>query len=303
MEKLSHFLRQERERKGLSLQEVERELRIPLHYLEILEGAGNKRLLADPIYLIPSLRSYATFFDLDPAAVVTQFTVELQELQQTNSRIASSERPFPLFKQPSRRFRILSRLAVLVLALGILAFVGQSGEMAALWHWSEEGRGSPLPSSDPPSPRAPGPSPFASSPTPPAPLTDTAQSDAMPSRLAEAPLEIAERQAESSVILPPSTESLPVISTPQVQRVLADAPHLLRVQAKQEVWLRVTIDDQHAKDIFLRPGQTVEWSAGTGFTLTLGNAGAVKLTLDGQGLPSLGKSGQVIRNVRLPARG
>jgi len=304
MEKLSHFLRQERERKGLSLQGVERELRIPSYYLEILEGAGDKRLLADPMYLIPSLRSYATFLDLDPAAVVTQFTVELQELQQINSRAANPKRPFPRFKQPPQRFRVLSRLAVLVLALGILAFVGQFGEMAARWQWSTDRRVSSLPSApDASSPRAPGPSPFASLPTPPTPLPDTAQSDAMPSRREEAPLETAERQAESSVIPPPSTESLPVRSTPQAQEALADALHLLRIQAKEEVWLRVTIDAQQAKDIVLHPGQTAEWSAGTGFTLTLGNAGGVELTLDGQGLPPLGKSGQVIRNVRLPAQG
>src|SRR5713226_3740522 len=131
MEKLSHFLRQERERKGLSLQGVERELRIPSYYLEILEGAGDKRLLADPMYLIPSLRSYATFLDLDPAAVVTQFTVELQELQQINSRAANPERPFHRCRRARQRCRVWARLAVRVLALAILAFVGQFGEMAA----------------------------------------------------------------------------------------------------------------------------------------------------------------------------
>jgi cytoskeleton protein RodZ len=69
------------------------------------------------------------------------------------------------------------------------------------------------------------------------------------------------------------------------------------------VWLRVTIEGQSTKDVFLQPGQAAEWSAQTGFILTLGNAGGVELTLDGQGLPPLGKSGQVIRNLRLPSQG
>ena len=39
------------------------------------------------------------------------------------------------------------------------------------------------------------------------------------------------------------------------------------------------------------------------FTLSLGNAGAVKLILDGQELPPLGKAGQTALNVRLPSQG
>ena len=69
-----------------------------------------------------------------------------------------------------------------------------------------------------------------------------------------------------------------------------------------KVWLRVTIDGQHTKELFLHPGEAVEGSAETGFTLTLGNAGGVELTLDGQGLPPVGKSGQVVRNLQLPTR-
>jgi hypothetical protein len=65
----------------------------------------------------------------------------------------------------------------------------------------------------------------------------------------------------------------------------------------------VTIDNQHAKEILLHPGQVVEWSAGEGFTLSLGNAGGVEVTLDGHGLAPFGKSGQVVRNIRLPLQG
>jgi cytoskeleton protein RodZ len=114
---------------------------------------------------------------------------------------------------------------------------------------------------------------------------------------------MAARQPEPPVLAVPQPKSVMVDYTSQPQEGLADALHLLRVQAKEETWLRVTIDDQHAKDVLLRPGQVVEWSAGAGFTLTLGNAGGVEVILDGQGLPPFGKSGQVIRNIRLPMQG
>jgi hypothetical protein len=84
---------------------------------------------------------------------------------------------------------------------------------------------------------------------------------------------------------------------------VTDTPHLLRVQAREPTWIQVTIDGHLAKDLLLQPGQTAEWSAQTGFTVTLGNAGGVALTLNGHDLPALGKSGQVIRNLRLPSQG
>jgi hypothetical protein len=60
------------------------------------------------------------------------------------------------------------------------------------------------------------------------------------------------------------------------------------------------IDNQQQKDILLRPGEKVEWTAKEGFKLTVGNAGGITLTLNGKKLPPLGKSGQVLRNIQLP---
>jgi cytoskeleton protein RodZ len=123
MEKLSHFLRQERERKGLTLEEVEGETRISLQYLKLLEGAGEKRFLADPTYLIPSLRTYATFLDFNPTAAVTQFTIELQEQQQSYERATVARLLPQLPARSTQRTRLWLRLAVIVLALGTLFLV------------------------------------------------------------------------------------------------------------------------------------------------------------------------------------
>src|SRR5262245_23066036 len=98
MEKTSHLLQQERARRGLSLQAVERELHIPLHYLEMLEGTVEKRFLADPLYLVPALRTYATFLDLNPTVAVQQFTIELQVLQEVTGRAANPRQPIVILK-------------------------------------------------------------------------------------------------------------------------------------------------------------------------------------------------------------
>jgi cytoskeletal protein RodZ len=280
MEKTSQLLRQERERRGLSLQEVERELRIPVYYLEMLEGAGDKRFLADPLYLIPSLRTYATFLVLDPTAAVTQFAAELQALQEGTPRVAEPEQSFLVFKHSSRRLRTWSRLAVFGLALGVLAFVGQYGGITTRRPWSTEGR-APLSSSAVSPSEAPSLLAFGTPPSTPSLVSRvspsaTGQLHAPPVPPTESPLAMAARQPEPLVPAPLQPESVAVDSTSQPQEALAHALHSLRVQAKEETWLRVTIDDQDAKEVLLRPGQVVEWSAGAGFTLTLGNAGGVE---------------------------
>ena len=51
----------------------------------------------------------------------------------------------------------------------------------------------------------------------------------------------------------------------------------------------------------VRRGETKRFEARGGFRLSLGNAGGVRVTLDGRALESLGRAGEVVRNLRLTA--
>jgi len=73
--KVGEVLRQQRESRSLSLDDVRGALGIPVHYLQAMEN-GKSRLVADEFYLIPFLRRYAEFLDLDPATTVGQFLGE-----------------------------------------------------------------------------------------------------------------------------------------------------------------------------------------------------------------------------------
>lgn len=70
--KVGEVLRQQRESRSLSLEDVRSALGIPLHYLQAMEN-GKSRFVADEFYLIPFLRRYAEFLDLDPVVAVAQF--------------------------------------------------------------------------------------------------------------------------------------------------------------------------------------------------------------------------------------
>ncbi len=75
MGRVGEVLRHKRESRNLALEDVRSALGIPLHYLQAMENGGSK-LVADEFYLIPYLRRYAAYLDLDPAAMVAQFLAE-----------------------------------------------------------------------------------------------------------------------------------------------------------------------------------------------------------------------------------
>ena len=275
---LSQVLRQEREQRNISLQEVERLTRIPFRHLQLLEGVGDERLLAEPMYLIASLRRYAAFLNIEPGTTLTQFIEELEELG-PESETTRGAHPTQMLRHVSQlRSRAVPRTLLLLLALGLAPFVGYYGVRTWRQRVNTDTVASvPLPSAAMPAPQSEAPPP-ASSPAPSASPADRGPSP--PSAL-------------------PRVESPPVAAVPLAEP-LRSAPHHLHIQATARTWLHVTIDEQPKQRLFLRPGQSLEWTAERGFTLSLGDAGGVKLTLDGQNLPPVGKAGQMALNVRLP---
>lgn len=75
MNQVGDELRTARESRKLSLQQVEADLGVPLHYLEAIEGRKSN-LIADEFYLVPFLRRYAEFLDLDAPGLIARFLAE-----------------------------------------------------------------------------------------------------------------------------------------------------------------------------------------------------------------------------------
>lgn len=151
----------------------------------------------------------------------------------------------------------------------------------------------PIPSLTPPAPSTTVP------PEPPATVPDSPSPALPPLAETDAPQTHSMSIPDSPSLPPPEPSQAPGSSQPEPASA-AQPAHQLRIEAKELTWIRATIDEQEIKDILLQPGERIEWAAQRGFTLTVGNAGGVDLTLDGQQLPPLGGSGQVIRNLRLP---
>jgi hypothetical protein len=61
-------------------------------------------------------------------------------------------------------------------------------------------------------------------------------------------------------------------------------PLILTAIADSDTWLRVTIDEQESQDMVLRAGHSTKWIGRERFVLSIGNARATRLRLNGRDL-------------------
>ncbi len=78
-----------------------------------------------------------------------------------------------------------------------------------------------------------------------------------------------------------------------------DGPLMLELEALEITWVVVRSDDREPHEALLQPGERALWRAHERFLLTLGNAGGVKVTLNGQPRGPFGKPGTVIRDLEI----
>lgn len=76
--------------------------------------------------------------------------------------------------------------------------------------------------------------------------------------------------------------------------------HLLVARAREVAWMTVRVDGEREQEVWLREGEVARWGAQRGFLVTVGNPGAVELTLDGQPVSLRGQPAGVVRNLELP---
>lgn len=75
--------------------------------------------------------------------------------------------------------------------------------------------------------------------------------------------------------------------------------HELSVTALEDAWIKVSTDHGSPREYLLRAGMQLTLEADSGFNLLLGNAGGLRLALDGKPLPPAGRRGQIV-NLHLP---
>ncbi len=285
-----------REKAGLTVEKASADSAIPLQYVRLLEGETRVRVgVADELYLIPYFRRYATFLGLEDPDLVSDFLSQLRPLPSANPPT-----PMPVAYR-SRLTALWKPAAIVAVVLIAASLIAQQSperpsfddEDGALTPPAAETNAASEPAVAPPARVAVAEPPSAEAPA--AVARDVADSSA------------GDRQAGSDERQAPAAASADQDRTEPRGADDASPPasgaaagRELRITADEETWLAIGTDDNASKSLLLEPGETRTWTARDGFTLTVGNAGGITLTLDGRELPKLGASGQVVRNLRIP---
>ncbi|HEV7215219.1 MAG TPA: RodZ domain-containing protein [Chloroflexota bacterium] len=286
MAELGQQLREAREARGLSVDDVARGTRIRAAYIRALEEERFADLPA-PVYVRGFLRNYATFLGLDAEELIGELEQERGGAFQSQHRPKPQQYSAPVWRGPSPRG--MAGAALLVLLVGFIAFIfRQYSEFTASRSTSV----------------------FAASPSP-TPLTLVATAVPIPTvtpipTLPPAPAPSATAIVTRAAVPPTATVAHPTAvpppppsPTPKPTATQA-APLVLTLKAMSDSWVRVTVDGQVAFEGTLLPGTTRAWDGATFITVRFGNAGGVNVTFNGKLEGVAGQPGQVVeRTFRL----
>jgi cytoskeleton protein RodZ len=295
------YLRELRERQGVSIDEIARSTRVLHHYLEALESDDLASLPA-PVFAKGFIRAYCQALGVPADEAITLYEKRAGHIRERVT-IAPAPAPPPPPPPPSllptptpaqqaqvaavERRDSRSRGAVLIsfvllvvmgAALYAVTMALQSGRDEVGGATTIQVAATPAPE---PVPR-PTPEPATSEPAQPPVAAQPPKQQPQPAPPAVAP-------PTPSVTPAPASASGPIVS-----------PYRLVARTNETTWIRVRTEDGRTTEETIPPNEVREWVSNGPFVLTIGNAGGVSLELNGRAVPRLGASGAVISRLVLP---
>jgi cytoskeleton protein RodZ len=259
-ESIGNALKEARNKKAVSLEEVHSKIKIHPRVLQLLEENKFEKL-PSPLFVKSFIKSYADFLELNGDDLVSTYEKE--------------GKPAPeqvLFIKPpelrTRRPENEKRWFVLAATIGIIG----GGIFAALFlfHFASE--------------KMSGTSSVSTDPSKPATLktkkTPTASKSEKAKKTASKP--------ESSASKKPN-EWLRSVEMGNFPTINQKTPLDLNIKAIDNVWMRITCDGKVLFQSILKRGQAEKWSADQSIEIWTGNSSNMVLSLNGHLLGSPGK--------------
>jgi cytoskeletal protein RodZ len=254
-------LRTAREARGLSYQDVEAATRIRARYLEALETGRYDLMPGGEAQVRGFLRRYATFLDIPPEEIIALYEREThREAVPISPPPAPARSPAPRPSpavRPTIREPIAGRRPRTLSLLGLLALIGAVA-LGAVWLATH-------PEQIFPGTRA-------------TPTSGALRPIAFPS-----PMVTATPAPPTPVPTPAATPTFPV-STSGVT---------LTLEAREHVWVRVTVDGFTAFEGMLSPGAPQTWVGQEMVIVETGNGAGVVAVVNGQSQGPLCGRGEV----------
>lgn len=292
------FLREARERAGIPLRTIAVNTKISMPALEALERNDLSRLPGG-IFTRAFVRSYAKEVGIDPEEAVRRFVAQFPEAAPEEEVVAvhapEPESP-PLDEGPSgvgRAWRAIGWSLPVVLVVVYFGFGGRLSWLREQIPSSSTRTEVPVEEAAPAASGAPVLStPVATSPAPATPAAETVPADqtaAIPGSAAASAA--AERQAAMTSAAP-----APAAATPSdtVAAAAQDGKFKLTLVARGQCWVTVRSNGAIVSSGTMMPGDRRDLVVGGNVSLTLGNAAAMAVAIDGQPTRALGGEGQVV---------
>lgn len=309
MLELGTLLREERERKGLTIQDLSERIKLAPRTIAFIES-GTKSELPHAVYVKGFVKSYAMVVGLDPEELGAMVDVAYKE--ELEEEVAE-----PVVSRRERK-GISGKLIVIIVLVIALAVAGYFFVQSSSADLSSDDATVEVPVQ--PKPAAPEkaepvePVEKAETVTPApavkeAPAQVEKEAKPEPKVVAEAPKKAAKVTPKPTVAkakpapAPKTVAKTPVVAPAdvaekkQAEQVAEKAPagpmHLLRIQATADCWIEATGDGFPRKEFLLRDGEGHTVSFPNNLALRLGNSGGISLTLDGVPYPFNGTDGKV----------
>lgn len=264
------ILKKRREELGLGVKEVAEIIKIKAEYLSSIEEDRFEKLPV-AVYTIGYIRCYAAYLQVDPEPILSIYSGHLSYPQpSTILPVASSMKKAPF------SYYVIPLLVLLLIGLTAFIFMRQN---------DSDKQASPLPlPAKLPIPALPA-QPETPQPVPPAQEVLPASQQATP------PAQVQPRE-KAAQPAPPA----------QVQHREKAAPasgNQIEITAHDLTWVQITYSDGRSEEALLKPGMVKIWTFPETALLKFGNAGGVKLSLNGKDIGTPGGKGQVV-TIALP---
>ncbi|MGJ5818477.1 RodZ domain-containing protein [Paludibaculum fermentans] len=274
MPSLGQKLRQEREKRGLTIEQLSAQTRINVQYFQYIE-ADDTASLPGGFFYRSFVRQYARLMDLPESDYQGELDRSLAEdaSQSVGRTTALPEKTIDVPPIPTGRFDTALEMRRWAWRLGILALVMAlcSGVYTFWDRWRiqhEEDRIAAAKAEQ----AAPKPAEKQPAPTQPAPT--------VPAPQPQAPAEQPPAPIQASII-------------PAAPEVPASGAVRLIIRANEMTWVAVWQGDKQLFADVIRAGETRGFGSPNQLRIRLGNAGGVQLEWNGQAVDPVGPKGQV----------